>query len=380
VGSLGRLIGVSFVVASSTQCRLLTDPVNEAPKVEMRLTSGTITRGKPAVFSASAQDPDEEAARLRLQWFQRDGGACPTTLAEARAATEQPAREGPTFEKKPVVLGPFCVWVMVTDSEGARAFAGGRFDVINGAPKAVVRMLSSTSMMMTTIASAEVPLFSEIQFSASGSEDPEGDPLRYQWDWRAPAGEPLPAACAAATTPPGDQIKCWRFDRAGAYELELRVGDMEAWSEPVMIGLTVAADRLPCIGRTEPPHSLERYVADPTQPLTFRLLDVDDDGDPFPTVSGGPPTGEVVWSYRVPGSPKDGEWRYFGSTTQTTFGFARDYFRYGDLVEVRVDYRDRVPAHAPATTCGDDAPTCPPRMESSEATCRQRVLWKVSLQ
>jgi hypothetical protein len=378
VGSPGRLIGALFVVASSTQCRLLTDQVNEAPKVEMRLTSpDTITRGQAAAFSATAHDPDEDPARLRVQWFTRDRGDCPAALAEARAATEMPASEGPTFMKTPAKLGPFCVWVVVTDSDGARAFDGDRFEVVNGMPKAVIDLVTPAKFVATTPPTpVTFPLFSEVRFSAAMSNDPERDPLSYRWMWQPPAGEPQPAACDPAGSPSGDEVKCWRFERAGEYELQLRVKDSaETWSEPDLMKVMVLPDRPPCIQRTEPPHGLDSYVTDPAEPLTFRLLDVDDDGDPFPTVSGGPPTGEVVWRYLPPGGDpeKPGDWQRFSSTSMTTLGFARNKFRYGDVVHVQLDYRDRDPAHDPAVNC-EKALTCP-----AQGQCRQRVHWKVSL-
>jgi hypothetical protein len=371
VSRLGRLLGVFIVVASSTQCQLLTDSVNRMPSVELRVTTMEIVLRQQVEFMATAQDPDEDARNLKLQWFAHDRGDCPTNLAEARAVTDPQQGDKASFTMTPVKMGAFCVWVIVTDSQGARAFAGKRFEVVNGLPVAVVELVGQA--MATTIPErTRLPLFSDLKVSGAKSNDREDKgTLIYEWKWQTPAGTPTPAACDPTVSPPSDQLKCWRLERPGDYQLELRVRDtLMAWSKPAMMQLTVQPDDLPCIERTEPPFGLTSIVADPTQPLSFRLLSVTDDGDPYPTLDGGPPTGEVVWWRKLPG---DEGFQRLTSTSMTTLIFPGGRFRSGDVVEVRLDYRDRQPEHDPLR-CGTDAPTCP-----DKGDCRQRVEWKVSL-
>jgi hypothetical protein len=361
-----------FVVASSTQCLLFTDPANEAPRVEMMLTPGSeIVMNETATFSADATDPNEAAADLRLEWFERDSGTCPMGLADARAALESPKHQGREHSKPVTKMAPFCVWVIVTDKQGARGFAGQRFDVTNRSPTAKLTLI--TSSVGTTSGQTMVPLYSEVRVSGAGSWDREDkEQLTYQWNVRQPADRPAPRSCDDPGAGPATKVRCFVLEHTGEYEFGLQVRDtLMAESEPATLKLMVQPDTAPCIERTEPPFGLSSFVADPNLPLVFRLLEIRDDGDSFPTAAGGPPSGELVWSFRVVGS-NEGAQR-FTSTTMTTLVFPRNSFRTGDVVEVWLDYRDRDPEHDPATRCKDML-TC-----EMPTGCFQRVSWKVSL-
>ena len=127
--------------------------------------------------------------------------------------------------------------------------------------------------------------------------------------------------------------------------------------------MTVVAqpDGLPCFERTEPPHDLGRgegglpplVITPADRPYTFRVLQVNDDGDPYPTPSGFI-SGKFAWWWRLRDTP-DRLFTRPSDTTLTSFTFEAGSHRPGDEIEVWVDYRDR----QPISSCLKDVPDRP---------------------
>ena len=89
------------------------------------------------------------------------------------------------------------------------------------------------------------------------------------------------------------------------FELIVRDGQAES-ALPALLKVVAQPDTLPCFERTEPPHDLARgedgmppvVITAFDRPYTFRVLEVRDDGDAYPTPSGVIP-GSFSWKWRV---------------------------------------------------------------------------------
>jgi hypothetical protein len=359
-------------LCSLAGCLLYTDELNVPPTVELTHPE-MLYRGKGGLFTARATDNGR--GRLGYVWYQlqvEDGQPCPASAAEARALEQATplaplSSAGASQEITLPKFGTFCVWVRVTDDDGASGFAGERFVVRNQSPTPVVKLLAPTPLRWVD-ATAYVALYSTARISADTSSDPEGDQLQFQWTITGRSGEPIaPAPCNGAGTP--DQI-CHRLNATGTYRFELKVSDGEIVSSATALPLVVMPDAPPCIQQTEPPYLLPRVVVLSTERTTLSVLEVSDDGDPFPAPPGQASQTAFIWRYRYVGTT---DFSRVVTTTLPSLSFARDTFRPGDELEVRLDVLDRVTDRS-FEACGDQ-PEC--RMDS-ERECRQRVSWRVS--
>ena len=380
---IGRFLGAVLVAGSSTQCLLFTEPPNVQPRITLQgpEPGPTVLKTHQAIFKARVED-DGNPAAVRLQWFEREQ-SCPASLTEARllplAATG--ATHMMTREKE----GAFCVGVIATDDKGASAFDALRFDVVNQPPEARIQLVapSSSTAVGATTASA-VPLYSEVRLSGKMSTDTDDPPerLRYRWKITPPAGAPEPPACSNGTVVADGPELCRRLNTAGDYRFELTVHDGQVDSAaPATLTLTAGADSKPCFERTEPPHDLARsedglppLVLSPfDRPYTFRVLEVHDDGDAYPTASGTIP-GSFSWQWREPGQTT---FERLVDPTLTSFTIEANRYRPGDEIAVRVDYRDRQPLEVYTCLKEPAADRCETPVPPEQRACYHRVSWRL---
>ena len=380
------LLSAALLAGSSMQC-LFTEGINVPP--EVRLTGPDVVHKRTAAeLSAEVSDGNDNGASIGIQWFLRDVAedrACPSSLGDAVTGSERQVDTGRTYQVMRDKVGSFCVWAVATDDEGAQGFAVRRYTVVNRAPVARMDMVAPARAGTTRTMPGEpttVPLYTEVRLSGAMSEDADMDRnLRYLWTIvpSDATNEPRPCAGDPPIIDAGGVFEtrdiCRRLTETGIYRFELRVRDGESESEPQVMTVSAQADAPPCIERTEPPHDLAGasdgapfISASAIEPLTFRVLEVKDDGDPFPS-SGAPTLSAFVWRYR---EAPDGPFERFTSTSMSTLQFEAGRYRAGDQIEVRFEYQDR--QQAAPTGCTEDKFQCasPPSSQ-----CFQRVSWRV---
>jgi hypothetical protein len=356
---LRGLVIAALLAGAPTGCLLYTDEINVAPEVAIA-GPREIKKRKKAHFTAVPRDPDEAPGALDLRWYERDG-ACPASLSEALmiSATPTAGPEHDTVERER--SGTFCVWVIATDRQRAQGLGTAQIIVTNTRPMPAIAIVEPVGAAPP----ATVPLYSQVQLSAGKEKEDDDDPLTYHWSVTLPDGHSEePGPC----TPPIQGAVCGRLDTPGPYRYELQAFDNEGAGErPATLTITALPDAPPCIGTTEPPVELPRLVASPLQATKLQVIAAQDDGDPFPAFQGLATTSSFVWHIRR---------GHTGPFERSTRGlpelrFPANTFSPGDVVEVRVEYRDRAGAR--------DLTTCDVEKASCELTpgCRQWVTWTV---
>jgi hypothetical protein len=327
-------------------------------------------KNQKSLFTVEASDTDQRPETLGFSWFQQEVARekpCPGTAADAQRQVTSVVPLGRSANQDVTLpgFGTFCVWVIVTDQDGASGFAGERFEVSNQPPTARLELLAPKPLRVVDPI-RYVPLYSNVRVSAAGSEDPEREPLEYRWKITGRGGDGIAASpCDGANL---SQL-CHRLDGPGDYRFELRVWDGTMESAPETLPLLVMPDAPPCIQQTEPPFGLPRVVAFSTERLNVSVTEVNDDGDPFPAPPGQLTQTTFVWRYRYVGSTEF-ERRV---SNMPSVSFAPETFRPGEELEVRLDVIDRVPDRD-FSACGEGL-QC--QIESGSG-CWQRVSWRVS--
>jgi hypothetical protein len=200
------------------------------------------------------------------------------------------------------------------------------------------------------------------EMRVSAAHSTVGDNAHYVWTLEHPDGtKDTPGACDNDTT---DVTKCFVPNASGDYHVSLTVSDDSGMST-TSLPVTVAPDQPPCIMDTTPPLSVtETDVSSP-----FAVNIVDDDRDPFPGVA------DINWFLSVNGADFTLEvpnWPTFTSFNKAAFSPTDD-------VRVRVEVYDRNTTRSVTelSNCITDRCSLP---SVFDATCLQRVTWKVLLQ
>jgi hypothetical protein len=347
-----RSLATLVCLGGTAGCFLYTAPINSPPEVNI-ITPTNVVRGQPAKFFADARDPDGDP--LTIEWS-LSPGACPGP-AEPKLRPPTTGVEN-TFTVTPAdeMAATYCVWVRVTDKYGASALRNVTVTAVNRRPEAAMEIQQPPRNLAGTY-----DLYSTIRISAAPSSDQDGDQLTRQWTLRRfpPASQAMLTSCSP--TSPEDLAKCFFADVPGSYEVELVVNDTIDSSEPAREILTVDPDKLPCIGTIPPP----KLVLDPTVPRDFRVLEVRDDGDPFPYTPASQLT--FFWSVRRGTDP----WQMIpGHALLNVVRIEAQTFTVGELVSLRVEVQDRQRVVVDGG-CGD-RDTCP-----STGDCPQRVTWNL---
>jgi hypothetical protein len=361
-GSLHFRLCCLFFFAPTAGCILYSDPINNPPEISI-VQPERITRTAPAVFTANVSDPEEELATLRLGWLETSGACGPELVEKLKSGAVQAESsiDLPTHTLLANTHGSYCVAVLVTDRHGARAAAAVTVETVNLPPTIAL------DASVAGIATAVRPLWSTVRVAARGADDvsvldPEGDKVTLAWSLTRPDGATVvPLPCPDAATKP--EI-CFTADLSGDYTVSITATDIFGLVQTSESKLTVAPDAPPCLGQLEPNLPLLLRAAD--APATFAILNVADDGDPFPRPTNRTSEIRFTWSVQQPGKP---------------FGRLADYnaerftlpgtYKTGDRVQVRVEVEDRVLRNL-AASCSDSEPTC-----GVSPTCLQRYTWAV---
>jgi len=337
-------------------CLLDTGPINSPPTV--RITDlGPLHLGQNVTFTATIHDPNQSTDSLEVEW--RVGGVGDD--CDIAAAKSPPTCTGTECAcNTPGKPGAFCVEVRATDRYGASASDSHTFTVEDRAPSAV---LKRTDPLATANPS---PFLSKLAFSAADSTDPDPgdqDKLTFSWTVTQPSGQKLSInTCPSPDTP----ALCWFVaEEPGTYRIQVIATDpSQTSSEPASLEVEVAQDQPPCIAGFTPASLQTIGFADQTN--SFIVTWVNDDGDPYP----GSTSGTFKWFYR---SGQTGDFaRLSNPYNSNRLDFGPDVFAIGDLIQIRVQYQDRI--NRSLSACDQNADRC----ELNHDGCAQWVTWTVS--
>jgi hypothetical protein len=352
------LTWAGLALGCATGCLYLGDR-NEPPRVriERRMAGEPAARGVSTTFAARAEDDD---GAPDLIWAK--GRHCPARLEDAAVVARTETGGGETFTVEPATLDDFCVWVIATDEHGARGWAALPVTVTNRAPTAVLSVAPEDDAVASIAPGAPAStydMFTEFVLRWAGSSDPEKDPLSPTFSVRDEGGRPVETRACRRETP--DPATCFVAERPGPYRVELVLRDGPAGapktkeSPPATATVRVHDDRPAAIRTSDPPPTVADVVRSPEK-LSFLVMAVDDDLDPYPAVGArGPILPPFRWSYRRGTS---GPFVHLAPSWEERLAFAPEEFSYGETIQVRVEYQDRAAAKHPP--CRDvEAMRCP---------------------
>jgi hypothetical protein len=356
----------TLALCAAGGCLLYSDHINRAPESLHINTPTGHTRNMPITFTATASDPDQGV--LSFDWSTSDltvSTDCPAT--PTRDAMPPTTYTGSSFQVTPTELNHFCVWVIVSDTDGASTGPATLTAHADNSPPQVALLRQQPSGN----ALVEFPLYTDFRFSAANSRDIDGDQLSRTWDLVGFPDLSLAAMRSfndhCAPSDPTDMAACFHADAPGGYQIAVTVADgVDAATQSVAVA--VAGDAPPCLlaaGTDLPARS-----ANPAEPQMFSVAVVDD-GDPWPPANpsyGAPGFPTFTWKIRR----NDGAWQSIAGTNRSTLDLVPGELSVGDHAEIRVEVSDRVPRSLGA--CGDN-PTC-----AQVPNCAQRVTWTVNFQ
>ena len=354
---------VTLLAGGSTNCLLDTGPINMPPTVQIDELNQSLHRGEPsATFTATIHDPDQSNDTLNVVWrvgHVSTDADCATAEASALGSCKsQPSNDRCVYI--PQTLDPVCVVVRVTDRYGAKTEARRNFTVQDQPPIAGIKRTSPLS------ATAPLPLFSNLTFSAAppNSTDPDPgdeDSLSYSWTVIQPDGTKLSVGTCATVETSG--TCSFATTMSGTYHVEVTVADVSgASSQPASVDVTIAQDQPPCIVGFKPETPLT--YASPDQSTTFAVNNVNDDADPYP----GSTLGTFTWWYRRGTSGSFARLSNPYQSNQVDFG--KGVFVSGDIIQIRVEYQDRI--NRSLSSCDQGADRC-----ELVPGCAQWVTWTV---
>ena len=359
---------MTLLAGGSTSCLLDTGPINMPPTVQINQPNQALHPGEPPVtFTATIHDPDQSTDSLDVAWYVGEGGDCDKAVASAPVCRPTQNKDQCSYE--PRAFGSICVVVGVTDRYGAKAEAKRTFTVQDRAPVAGIERTSpaSTPGMLAT---APLPLFSNLTFSAAPPNSSDPDPgdeatLSYSWTVIQPDGTEL-SECPTVET---SGTCSFTATMTGTYHVEVTATDTSGMdSAPASVDVVIARDQPPCIVGFKP-ETLQTY-ASADQSTTFAVNLVTDDADPYP----GSSLGTFTWWYRMGKSSAfarlSNTYQYPYQSNQLDFG--QDVFVTGDEIQVRVEYQDRVSRDF--SSCDQNADRCELVPGSG---CYQWVTWTV---
>ena len=348
-----RLLLLCLLASGTGGCLLFTDPINTAPTVSVTTQDpSNLVRSKTAVFAADAFDPDQSTDSLRFDWYQ--GNTCDKALNAPPAA---PSLGKAAFQFQPTDLGHGCVVVVVTDNRGATASAAQEYEVVDQAPTASIE-IQNTAGQPAPVAGQPYPLalYSKITLSGARSTDPDDDLKLLTPIWHVFAAESTEIAVPGCPDNSKGAFVCtFSATAPGSYRVQLVVNDSNNKQSVAEQLIQVAGDQLPNIDiKSAQPLLPTSSSASPlllfaNLPNTFTVNRVEDDGDPYPPSDSSDSTlassAGFVWYIRRPTSTLFERWIGSGPT----FTIPKDRFQAQAIVQVRVEYHDRVTACQPRT-------------------------------
>jgi hypothetical protein len=307
------------------------------------------------VFSAAKSSDSDPNDALTYQWTitQPDGSALGDTNChlEDRPTTCSFTASSP---------GKYHVEVKATDPQGLDN--SDSLDVVIAQDQPPTADIERTGPLSTT---SPLPLFSTLTFSASQSTDPDmvnGDTLTFVWKVTQPDGTDLSAAtCPSPQTP---AICTFTAANPGTYHVQVTATDSSKLSSARSLDVAIAQDQPPCIVGFSP--TTLSTIGFANQSMTFQVSNVSDDGDPY--TGSGPTAGTFIWSYRTSTNGAFMRMRNLYNSNRMDFGSGS--FVIGDVVQIRVEYHDRV---------GRSLSSCDPNADRCELVpgCAQWVTWTV---
>ncbi len=226
----------SYAGNATTDVVVRSPPVPQPPVASFTATPSRVNSGDSVMFDASASvDPD--GFIVRYAWDFGDGTNATSILPGTSHAYAAP--------------GPFTVTLAVTDNESYSANTT-RTVRVNAAPVAAFTVSPATAYI-------GVP----VTFDATGSSDPDGDPLTFAWDF----GDSGTAAGATATH---------AYAAKGRFMVTLTVSDDLGATGQGSRGVDVG-NRAPVITATDPAGATLTLA--PGQARTFSVTATDPDGD-----------------------------------------------------------------------------------------------------
>jgi hypothetical protein len=383
-----------LLLLTSAGCLLSSDPINTAPAVSIACSQDAFStvcsqgqdppkfaRKAKVKFQAIASDPDQSTDTLRFDWYL--GKYCNSVVP-----AQGPSVGQAQFLLLPADLGPGCVAVVVTDSQDATAVATRDFTVVDQPPVAQLDIVPAAGLVLPEPGQPlPLPLYARATFTAAQSNDPDDSFEQLDFRWTVSSGT-TPIAMPGCPDPSKAPWLCtFATEKAGSYRVELVVNDSQLTSAPAEKAIQVASDQLPNIvldlvqplpplSPDEPPLPLLA-----SQPNTFAINRVEDDGDPYPSPDPAapyptPPAG-FLWFYQSGGSPS---FDRLSTATGPSLTVPAGTFGAQQTIRLRVEYHDRVTACQPKTPgCNAVLAACDP----SAAICyssdlrAQWVTWSV---
>jgi hypothetical protein len=189
-----------------------------------------------------------------------------------------------------------------------------------------------------------------------------GDTLTFVWKVTQPDGTDL--SVTTCPSPQAPDVCSFTATSPGTYHVQVIAKDSShVASAPASLNVAIAEDQPPCIVDFSPTTLSTIGFAD--QSLTFQVSNVSDDGDPY--TGSGPTTGTFIWSYRT---STNGAFLRMPRNNSNRMDFVPGSFVIGDVVQIRVEYHDRVNRNL--TSCDPNADRC-----ELVAGCAQWVTWTV---
>ncbi|GEM_PF-2232432 len=359
LGSVCVVVQVTDRYGATAKASRVFDAKDRPPVAKIEQTSPVSTDATLHLFSeltfsaANSSDPDPNDA-LTYEWTitQPDGSDL--------SATTCPSPQTPDVCSFTASMpGKYHVQVTVTDAY--QMDNSDSLDVMIAQDQPPTANIERTSPLATT---TPLPLFSNLTFSAAQSTDPDmvnGDTLTFVWKVTQPDGTDLSGAtCPSPQTP---AICSFAAAKPGTYHVQVTATDSSKLSNANSLDVAVATDQPPCIAGFSPTTLSTIGFAD--QSLTFQVSNVSDDGDPY--TGSGPTTGTFIWSYRT---STNGAFLRMPRNNSNRMDFVPGSFVIGDVVQIRVEYHDRVNRNL--TSCDPNADRC-----ELVAGCAQWVTWTV---
>jgi len=348
-----------------------TDTINKKPVVTIEHNDpSTFARGVPITFKADVVDDQSDT----LAWTLTAG-----TCADGTTPRVQSGGSGDQFFTTLPCAADYRVSVTATDRYFAVGSATYDFHLDDQLPTAVITVPGAAASPASPIS---VPLFSDLQFSASTSSDPDsGDSIKsVHWNLSPPDCASQQSVCQS--TSPGDPC-AFEVVKAGAdCTLTLTVSDDSGTpSMPAQLTIHVNADQPPCIDETDPPFDVQQIARNPADDLPLKVTRLLDDGDPLPPPPDRPSMASFTWSVRV----NNGPFTRLIDPQQQSYSIPHDTFQLGDTVQIRVEAHDRVDRPGELDSCVNAQPqplVCDPvkmAMPTATMSCKRWVTWTVEM-
>jgi hypothetical protein len=350
-----RLLLLCLLASGIAGCLLFTDPINTAPTVAITTQQDPLNLVRSmtaAQFAAVASDPDQNESSLSYDWY-RDK----TCERVFDGSPSDPNRSHVTFTFQPKDLESGCVAVVVTDNRGATASATLKYEVVNQAPTASIT-IPTTAGQPAPVPGQPYPLALYSTITLLGTaKDPDSEDIKGLtpiWHVYYPADGTEISLPGCPDNSKGPLVCTFATRTPGSYRVKLFVNDNITASDPAEQLIQVADDQLPNIvldnAMPLPPRSPNEspLLLFANLDNTFTINRVEDDGDPYPPSAPSSSTlnspAGFVWYIRLPNKTLFD--RLIGGGPTFTIP---PKFNPQDIVQVRVEYHDRVTACQPRT-------------------------------